>query len=306
VSLTSNKTSPQAVGTPIVWTAAPTGGVAPYQYLWWVFDGSTWTQMGTWNAANTFTWTPSTAGTNYRIAVWLRSNGNASDHEAANEAYFTVTAGQGASTPAPAPAPVPAPNAPPVTAVTLSADRISPQAANTTINWTASASGGVSPVYQFWVFDGVNWTSQPWSSSNKFAWTPTAASSNSRVAVWVKSAGAADTQATSEAWFTITGPLTSAGPVTSVKLSANLAAPQSVNTAITWTATATGGFAPLQYQWWIFDGVNWTSGSWTTSNKFTWTPSAANPNYRIAVWVRGANKRNGYESSTEAWFAITE
>ena len=160
VSLMANKTAPQPVNMPIVWTATPTGGEAPHQYQWWVHDGSTWVATGGFTAANTFTWTPATSA-NYRVAVWVRSAGNSGSHEASTEAWFAISAS--------------APAAPPArtSAVSLTANRTAPQAANTTITWTAAPTGGVAPhQYQWWVFDAVNWVSQPWSTSNTFAWTP--------------------------------------------------------------------------------------------------------------------------------------
>ena len=40
--LTSDRTSPQAAGTAITFKAVATGGRSPYQYKWWLFDGTTW------------------------------------------------------------------------------------------------------------------------------------------------------------------------------------------------------------------------------------------------------------------------
>ena len=40
VTLSADKTSPQVAGTTITLTAAASNGVAPYQYKWWLFDGS--------------------------------------------------------------------------------------------------------------------------------------------------------------------------------------------------------------------------------------------------------------------------
>jgi hypothetical protein len=79
-------------------------------------------------------------------------------------------------------------------------------------------------------------------------------------------------------------------PLTVTNLAANLPSPQPVGATITFTATATGGVAPYQYKWWIFDGTTSTVGkNWSTSNSFAWTPATPNPNYIVTVWARKAS-----------------
>ena len=68
--------------------------------------------------------------------------------------------------------------------------------------------------------------------------------------------------------------------VTSVTLTSDVAAPQPPGTRITWTATATGGVAPVQYKWWLWDGEAWTPRAWTASRTFVWTPTGPNSGYR--------------------------
>lgn len=198
-----------------------------------------------------------------------------------------------------------------VSGVSIAADRSAPQAAGTPITWTATPVGGDAPhQYQWWEFDGVTWTSAGgWTTSASFAWTPKAAA-DYRVAVWARSAGSSEIyEATTEAWFAITGQA-AAPPVspraTAVRITANRAAPQRPGSTITWTAEPAGGVAPHQYQWWVFDGVTWIAQPWTTASTFQWTPASANANYRVAVWVRSAGNSGLHETSTEAWFAITD
>jgi glucose/arabinose dehydrogenase len=77
-ALTANKSAPQAPGTAITFTATATGGTAPYQYKWWVYNG-TWQIAQTWSASNTFAWTPGTANSGYLVGVWVKSAGNPAD-----------------------------------------------------------------------------------------------------------------------------------------------------------------------------------------------------------------------------------
>ncbi|MDP4146365.1 MAG: cohesin domain-containing protein, partial [Bacillota bacterium] len=60
----------------------------------------------------------------------------------------------------------------------FTADKTSPQVSNTAVNLIVSASGGTSLLYQFWAFDGTNWTLiKDYSSSYTATWTPTVAGS---------------------------------------------------------------------------------------------------------------------------------
>jgi len=77
-ALTANKSAPQAPGTTITFTATATGGTPPYQYKWWVYNG-TWQIAQTWAASNTFAWTPGTANSGYLVGVWVKSAGNPAD-----------------------------------------------------------------------------------------------------------------------------------------------------------------------------------------------------------------------------------
>jgi N-acetylmuramoyl-L-alanine amidase len=80
VTLTSNLASPQNRGTSITWTAsAVSGGTAPYQYKFYVFDSASWVVARGWSTSNTFTWTPPLANPYYKVSVQVRSAGNTSD-----------------------------------------------------------------------------------------------------------------------------------------------------------------------------------------------------------------------------------
>jgi hypothetical protein len=80
-----------------------------------------------------------------------------------------------------------------------------------------------------------------------------------------------------------------AQPLTLTGLTSNAPPTPVVGTTITFTTTATGGVAPHQFKWWVFDGTTSTIGkNWSTSNTFAWTPTLPKPGYRITVWARNA------------------
>src|SRR6266446_7333149 len=88
---------------------------------------------------------------------------------------------------------------------------------------------------------------------------------------------------------TVSATFTVNGPLTLTSLTPDSTAPQPPGTTITWTATATGGSTPYSYKWWVFDGTTWTVvQNWTANNTYAWTPTVANPNAQVGVWVRSA------------------
>jgi hypothetical protein len=92
-TLNSNVPSPQAAGTAILWSASALGGIAPYQYRWWVFDGSVWSAATSWTTSSTWSWTPRSANSAYTVRVWVRSASDTVDAaEASTSVVFPITA----------------------------------------------------------------------------------------------------------------------------------------------------------------------------------------------------------------------
>ena len=192
-TLIANPASPQFVGTAITFTASATGGVTPYQYKWWLYNGTGWSLLQDWSASATFTWTPTLPNPNYWVGVWVRSAGTPGDDRKATRSIpFAIT--------------VP----PPPGSVTLTPDHTAPQVTGTAITFTASASGGVTPYqYKWWLYNGTGWSLvRDWAASNTFTWTPTLPNASYWVGVWVRSAGtsAEDPKATRSIPFAITAP----------------------------------------------------------------------------------------------------
>jgi hypothetical protein len=270
VTLTADRTAPQLPGTSITLTAAAIGGVAPHQFKWWVYDGVAWTIAQNWSAVASFAWTPATANVNYLVYAWVRSAGNTGDMpEQMVGTPFAILSSF-------------------VADVTLTADRTAPQLPGTTVTFTAAASGGTAPhQFKWWVYDGVTWTiAQNWGAAAMFAWTPAAANVNYLVYVWARSAD--NTADMSERMVGTAFPILSSF-ATNVALTADRPAPQVPGTTVTFTAAATGGTAPYEFKWWVYDGTAWTvAQTWSTAATFAWTPTAAYADYLVYAWARSA------------------
>lgn len=282
VSLSANKVAPQGVGTSITFTATPTGGAAPHQYRWFVYDGTTWTPLTAWGSSQSYTWTPSTANASYLVRASVKSAWNTGLFESFDTMSFAVR--------------------PVVSAVSLSANKASPQGTGTSITFTASASGGVAPYqYRWFLHNGTVWTPLTnWGSSNTHTWTPTVANAAYQVRVAARSAWNTTSPENIATQAFVIRPV-----VTAVSLSANKTAPQGTGSSITFTAAASGGQAPYQYRWFVFDGTTWTGlTAWGSSNTYTWTPTVANTAYQIRAAARGSWNTGLFEAFGTVSYAI--
>ncbi len=280
-SVTATQASPVVAGTALTLTATATGGTAPYQFKWWVWNGSAWTVAREWGTGNTLTWTPPAPG-NYEVHAWVRNNGVTADTwQAWGRLTYTVTAAPTASLP---------------TMSSVTATQASPQVAGTPLTLTATATGGTAP-YQFkwWVWNGSAWTvAREWGTGNTLTWTPTVPGAY-EVHAWVRNNGV--TADTWQAWGRLAYTVTATPAPTMASVTANRTGIRPVGRSVTLTATATGGTAPYQFKWWVWNGSAWSvAQEWAPGNTLRWTPTAPG-DYEVHAWVRN----NGV--TADAWQA---
>ena len=87
--------------------------------------------------------------------------------------------------------------------------------------------------------------------------------------------------------------------ITVTSLTSNPTVPRPYGTLITWTATTTGGIAPVSYEFWRLDAGTWVLVQpYSTTNTYAWTPTLADVgSHQIAVWV----KNNGSGATYDAY-----
>jgi hypothetical protein len=182
--------------------------------------------------------------------------------------------------------------------VGLTASPSTTVAEGSSITFTASSSGGTSPIqYQFITETNGVWTiHQAYSSLNTFTWFPTAGTH--KIQVWVRNSGSATAyDAFAAQQFTVNPRSASVA-----SLQANVPFPVDLNVPVTWTATATGGIGPLQYKFLVTTngGASWrVMQDYSTNNTFTWfSPLGVNMN-AVQVWVRSS----GATADPEGWMS---
>jgi len=100
------------------------------------------------------------------------------------------------------------------------------------------------------------------------------------------------------------------GPIGSVGLTASQSVPVTAGMPITWTATATGGTAPLQYQFWLRDAQTelWSMvRDYSADRTWTWTPGATDfGRVAVQVYIRNTGSGAVYEAYYgSGYFAVT-
>src|SRR5439155_1479599 len=217
------------------------GGTAPYQYKWWLWNGTAWNIVQDWSGSATLVWTPTVANPNYQVIAWVRSAGNTTDtFESYLQRAFAINPPE------------------PATRTGNRPESPAPQAPGVTITFTASASGGTAPYqYKWWLWNGTAWSIVlDWSASATLVWRPTTPNAAYQVIAWVRSAG--NTADMLESYKQLAFAINPPAPATLTGITTDKPAPQGPGVTITFTASASGGTAPYQYKWWLWNGTAWS------------------------------------------------
>ena len=263
LSITGNKANKTtaSIGESITWTATASGGAGTLKYYFIVYKDGTKVKTRSYSTKNTFTYTPTEAGT-YKAKVYVKDADGTKVYKTSGKIKVT----EGAA----------------ITVGSIKADKTS---ANTgeKITWTAAASGGSGTLkYYFVVYkDGTKVKTRSYSTKNTFTYTPTEAGTY-KAKVYVKDDAETKANKTGGAVEVTAG---AAIAISSIKANKTTA---EAGESITWTAAASGGSGTLKYYFIVYkDGTKVKTRAYSTKNTFSYTPEEAGV-YKARVYVKDA------------------
>jgi hypothetical protein len=278
---------PQAQGTKVTFAASSVGcGTAQYRF-WILPPGGSWTSVQAYGVGNSWQLDSSLypAG-NLQVGVWARQSGSN-----AYDTFFVMTYWI----------------SPPAGCVVsgLNPSVASPQAVGATLTFTPQQSG-CSQQYKFWLLPpGGQWqVTQAYGIAGTWAWnTAGYASGTYELGVWE---GSASSPGSYQSYGITSFTLGFAG-CTSASSSPSVAPPQTVGTAVTFTASSTGCTSP-QYEFWLLaPGGSWTvKQGYSAMTTWSWNSSGlAQGTYQVGVWARQGASTSSYDSYAIITFAMS-
>ena len=190
----------------------------------------------------------------------------------------------------------------PLTGINLTATPPSPGAVGQPITIAAQPTGGVNPLYQFWVGDPqmINWTIlQDYSATPTVTWTPTDAGTYPLVIRVKESTSNNLFDYQNDLFYTVTSTALSG-----VSLAASPPPPQPPNTPITLTATPSGGIA-VEYRFTATPstGTATVVQDYAASPVCTWTPTVADT-YTLQVWARETGTQQDPQITAQSSYTV--
>jgi hypothetical protein len=278
VGLAVSPSGSVSTNTQLELTATPTGGVNPEYQFSYGFNG-TWTVIQAYGATSAINWTPTMAGS-YVLQVEVREHGSDVAYQYYAQRDLVVSNK--------------------LSGVSLAASPGSPVLPGTDVTLTATAAGGVNPLFQFAVdqLNGQGWSIlQANSSANVLSWTPTAPGS------YVLQVTVTEKNSTNPYDYYAQMPFTVLPALSAVQLSASPSSPVLTKTAVALSATPTGGLNP-EYQFAVEQGGTWSVlQAYSAASTATWTPTSAGA-YILQVTVREHGSTVPYQVYKQLAFTV--
>ena len=253
-------------GDIIAFTASSTGCNNPKYQFWLRYPNGSFALKQTFGSSNAWSWdTAGYAAGDYYVYLWANQGGDSTNNW---ESYGTTLVHLAAPVPCSSGGLTPAnPSVP----------------AGSTINFTASASGCSTPVFEYWIQDPKGtWTiKRSFSTTPTFAWDTTGLVPGTyTVHAWVNQRG--DSTSTFETFGSTTVTLTGC---TAASLNPSTVA-QPAGAPVNFTASSVGCLNPL-YEFW----VGYPNGTWVMKQtwggpNFSLVTSGLSPGrYSVHVWA---------------------
>jgi len=178
---------------------------------------------------------------------------------------------------------------PPVSAVTVVADKTSPHVTGTPVTFSAVGSGGSgSYEFRYYLFNGTLWSLvQDYSSTATWTLPGTTAAGTYTVAVDIRNAGSTvDRDTVTYLEYQV---VAQPAPATGVTVFTDKATPHNAGTPVTFAAVGSGGSGSYEFRYYLFNGTLWSLVQ-DYSPTATWTlPGATGAGtYTVAVDIRNA------------------
>ena len=307
--LFADRPAPQIAGSWIKWTALATDPEGdPLQYKFYLRGPSTggfWMDQTGWGKNNRWIWRTNPLDVGYsEVLVAVRDGkhagpGGSDDYDVAGYSIIIL-------------------NQPPVI-TSLGTSAPSPQPVGATVWWSATAMDpeGNPVFYRYWIkgpaTSGIWKIARDWSTDPTWSWpTSIKDAGTSEIQVQIRDgyhSGPAGWDDDAGALFTVLKPNQ---PPKLISLLPNKPSPQSVGTAVKWTATASDPDAePVLYKFWLKGpgtGNAWKSvQDWSTKNQWTWTSAPTNAGaYTVYVYARDGKHApaTGYDSALGAPYVL--
>ncbi len=251
-SVTADKTSADA-GMEITWTTAAIGGSGTKSYLFELYKGDELLDAGSYGSSESFSYTPSEAGT-YSVMGFVKDSTGTFSMKSGD---VTVNA--------------------PLSITSVNANKTSAQA-GTEITWTISATGGSgTKSYLFELYKGEDLLDGgAYGAAETFSYIPAEAGTYSVMGFVKDSTG---TVSMKSGDVTVYEPLS----ITSVHADKTSSI---IGSAITWTTAAEGGSGTKSYLFELYKGGELLDGgSYGAAETYSYTPNEAGT-YSVTAFVK--------------------
>lgn len=276
-SFSVSENSPQPLETSITVSANATKRDSLYRFE--VFDGSEWTTLQDFSAANKIDWKPADAGS-YKLKVQVKSSESKKPFDDEKVIPYDIFI--------------------PAAIESVDLKKESPQPVNSTINIKTKTNSEENNKIKFSIFDGENWiTLQEFSAKTSVTWKPTAPGTY-KIKVQTKhKISTAEFDQEKVLDYTVYV------PASFNSLTTDVAGPQPTDKIINLVALSNDDTANV-FKFLINNGDGWvTLQNYSPTNNLSWKPKS-DGNYKVKVQVKHSLSREKFDAEQEMDIIIFE